>query len=1348
MAHNLDQLPSSIKTSHLVQRLRNLLIILLLVTALLINVLAPILAAQWVRLPFLGLLTEHTLVVASVYNPDWPVRQQLDQAIYFLRAVENTPVNDSKTLARALEGLTLGDTVSITLSRLDSPATETLDVEVFTFPWPDFLIIFGLPYLIGLVYLALGLFVYRVRASERVGELFLTFCALFSIFTGSFFNIYTFHQLTPLWTAVLPFLGAVMVHVALTFPLKARFIRKWPNLRFVPYLLAALLSINGVISLYNEDPTAYFTPWRLQFAFIGLSILAYFGLLVWNWYLNFSPLIKQQSLIILVGSLAAFTTALVWSIYSGWFGEPFVFNIRVYVLVLGPTILFPLSIAYAILRYQILTVDQVAKKFVVYLSLVLSIILAYLGIISILNIAFGSDVSLMNPVVMAVYGLVVVVFLEPARSSIEKLVDKFSPNSLKEQQVILEGYTGRLIAQELRVDSILALYLKQVQMGVHVTGLFVFFIDPRETVYTIRRTGFGQDGKPAVQISYMVSDELPAWLFAQHQMLRINAEGALVTRADIRLDEIARLTMMGVRVVVPLIGTDKLLGWLALADKQNARPYHKNDLAFLTNISDQTAIALENAQRFETANRKTQELMVLQETTLDIASEQKTDRILTSVLERATRLLDAMGGSIFLLNVINELLNNEICFNLDPDYASLSLKPGQGIAGRVAQNGQPINARQYSRFIDQVEIYPGEAFGSVLAVPLAWKGEVRGVLEVIRPQQMLPFDDNDERVLSVLANQAATALENARLLKEAHEQAEQLTSLNEVSRIISATLERDAALKLITEKAVSIIDAEAGSIFVVDEARKALIFEVATGPTGVQLVGAEIAYDRTSIAGTIAVSKEPMIVNDVAQDPHWNTKFDEASEFITRHILGVPMIAFNKVVGVIEVINKQDGRGFDAEDLETLNVFAGQAAIALINAERFTQTDQALATRVQELNTLQMIDRELNATLDLDTVLYLMLTRSMDALAASVGLVAVVDKEQTSLYFRSMIGLSREYQTYKEEPWPVEKGIIGRAVSQGAPVLAADGRLDNFASDGRSIAQLCIPVEIEGRIMCVMSLESTAPFTEQDMEFAARLASHASLAVKNARLFDEVKSANDAKTEFMSVASHELKIPMTSIKGYAKLLEMIGGQSFSDQQKEFLGIITANIDRMDRLVGDLLDVSRIEAGRITLELGQVSVNEVVEEVVQSVSHEIKAREQVLDVNIPPAIPTIIADYGRLVQVMTNLISNAYKYTPDGGQIAVNARCAQRNGSSQVIMISVSDTGFGISEEDQKELFNKFFRAADPNIRERPGTGLGLAITKSLIETHGGKMWFESSLGKGSTFGFDLPVSNEVHSQVN
>ena len=245
---------------------------------------------------------------------------------------------------------------------------------------------------------------------------------------------------------------------------------------------------------------------------------------------------------------------------------------------------------------------------------------------------------------------------------------------------------------------------------------------------------------------------------------------------------------------------------------------------------------LENAQRFETANRKTRELIVLQETTLDIASELETDRILNSVLERATTLLNAMGGSIFLvvsnLHTTNNerYLKNEVCYGLDPAYANLTMPVGEGIAGRVAKSGKPQIERNYQNTLDQVALYAGKTFGSVVAVPITWKGKVTGVLELIHNNHGPKFDDSDAQLLSILANQTATALENARLIKEAHDTASQLTTLNEVNRIISATLDLDEALRQIMEVAVDILNTEAGSIFLVNQDREALTFEIAIGP--------------------------------------------------------------------------------------------------------------------------------------------------------------------------------------------------------------------------------------------------------------------------------------------------------------------------------------------------------------------------------------------------------------------------------------------------------------------------------------------------------------------------------------
>jgi signal transduction histidine kinase len=212
---------------------------------------------------------------------------------------------------------------------------------------------------------------------------------------------------------------------------------------------------------------------------------------------------------------------------------------------------------------------------------------------------------------------------------------------------------------------------------------------------------------------------------------------------------------------------------------------------------------------------------------------------------------------------------------------------------------------------------------------------------------------------------------------------------------------------------------------------------------------------------------------------------------------------------------------------------------------------------------------------------------------------------------------------------------------------------------------------------------------------------------------------------------------MTSIKGYAKLLKMGAGGELSEQQQEFLTVIMNNVDRMTGLVNDLLDVSRIEAGRIRLEIQDVQMRAVIEEVIQSLHHQIESKHLALELAMADDLPEVRADYNRMIQIVTNLVSNAYKYTPEEGQIKVTAQ--SYNGTLEGIAVTVADTGFGISEEDQAKLFTTFFRSGDQNIRDEPGTGLGLVITKNMIESHGGELSFESELGRGTTFTFTVPL---------
>jgi signal transduction histidine kinase len=201
----------------------------------------------------------------------------------------------------------------------------------------------------------------------------------------------------------------------------------------------------------------------------------------------------------------------------------------------------------------------------------------------------------------------------------------------------------------------------------------------------------------------------------------------------------------------------------------------------------------------------------------------------------------------------------------------------------------------------------------------------------------------------------------------------------------------------------------------------------------------------------------------------------------------------------------------------------------------------------------------------------------------------------------------------------------------------------------------------------------------------------------------------------------------------------------NEEQQSFLQIINSNVTRMSALVRDLLDVSRIEAGRLRLEPAEVEVLEALNEAVGVIQERVAAKSQSLKVDVEEDVPMVYADRQRLVQVLTNLLSNAYKYTPEGGAIQLTVREDRTNGPA--VLFSVVDTGVGISQEDQARMFTKYFRSSDPAVRDVKGTGLGLVITKSLVELQGGEIWLESELGKGSTFSFTLPVAGYSTSKI-
>lgn len=237
------------------------------------------------------------------------------------------------------------------------------------------------------------------------------------------------------------------------------------------------------------------------------------------------------------------------------------------------------------------------------------------------------------------------------------------------------------------------------------------------------------------------------------------------------------------------------------------------------------------------------------------------------------------------------------------------------------------------------------------------------------------------------------------------------------------------------------------------------------------------------------------------------------------------------------------------------------------------------------------------------------------------------------------------------------------------------------------------------------------------------------------------ESANQAKTEFVSFVAHELRVPLTSIKGYAELIRAGVTGPVTDEQAQFLEVIRSNVGRMNELISDLSDISRIESGSVRMDFAQVSMSEVAEQVAMELGQALAGKQQVLTVQSPSDLPAVWGDRSRLVQILANLVSNAHKYTPSGGHIELRSEVTHMDGKPGVHVL-VQDNGLGIRPEDQAKIFQKFFRADDSEARLSPGTGLGLNLTRALVELHGGKIWFESEFRKGTIFHILLPVEQQ------
>ncbi|RPJ21750.1 MAG: GAF domain-containing protein, partial [Chloroflexi bacterium] len=813
--------------------------------------------------------------------------------------------------------------------------------------------------------------------------------------------------------------------------------------------------------------------------------------------------------------------------------------------------------------------------------------------------------------------------------------------------------------------------------------------------------------------------------------------------AAMRGDE-ARLSLLGARLFVALPGEGRPVGWLALGTPLSGDVYTPKDLDFLDSLSDQSSVAISRVQTVVDLERRVQEMNALTRVSQGVNVTLTFDDVLELIFAQTSQIIPS---SLFHITLYSKAANYfYYAFRVEDNERVISrenqpLPPSLGLGQEIIRKGRPILTQDYLRECQTRNITPSaQGVYAWMGVPLNSGAETMGALSVGSSDTTVTYTRAQLDLLQAIADQTVGAIVKARLLQETQQRAHQLATLNEITRQLTSTLEQEPLLRNILENAVNILNCEAGTLFLMDEQTGDLVFRVTVGPVAGNLLGQRLPAG-TGIVGRAVQLRAPVIENDGQNSVTRYGAADKQTGFVTRSLLAVPMQIKDRVQGVIEVINRRDGLPFVEDDQNLLTAFAGQAAVAMENARLLALTDQELAARVEELSIMGRIVRELNASLEVDRAMHITLEWAMRQSNAEAGLIGML--EENDLRIMAQQGYEDILPEQSTSRIPLELPAINSVIQSGqsSQVSLVSNGTKGILPNAHT--QIIIPIRREAQVIGLILLESTSD-SQGNLAFLNRLSDNAAIAISNAQLYDAVQRANLAKSEFVSFVAHELKNPMTSIKGYTELLAAGSVGQVNEMQANFLNTIRSNVERMSALVSDLNDNAKIEAGRLRLDYKPVEVADVVDEAVRSTKRQVEDKRQSIDLNLPARLPEVWADRTRVGQVLTNLISNAHKYTSEGGTILVGAEATNNQwdpeGAKQVIHLWVKDNGIGISIEDQAKIFQKFFRSDDSKAREVPGTGLGLNITKSLVEMQGGRIWFDSEFRKGTTFHFTIPVA--------